>query len=109
MHTENRTPSSTTLLSDEAEQKKTFLLFMKILFKSIEDSEVRDTAKTIVSDCTRRNRQGDPHYTPLIKAIDSRLRHHVGEAQWRRAHMYTQRFVNRETRWQMVFQRVTAV
>jgi hypothetical protein len=87
-----RTPTSP--LSEEAEQKKRFLLFIKILFKSLDqDSEVREVARNIVSDCTRRNRLGDPLYSPLMDAIYRRLRGYVGEARWRRASMYTQHYM----------------
>jgi len=72
-------------------QKKRFLLFIKILFKSLEesaDSETRDQAKEIVADCTRRNRLGDPAYSPLTDAVDRRLRGLVGESYWQRAHAF---------------------
>jgi hypothetical protein len=68
--------------SFEVQQKKRFLLFIKILFKSLgqhAETETRDVAKTIVADCTRRNRLGDPQYVPLMDAIDWRLRGHVGK------------------------------
>jgi hypothetical protein len=86
--------------SFEVQQKKRFLLFIKILFKSLdnEETETKDAAKTIVADCTRRNRLGDPQYVPLMDAIDRRLRGHVGEVHWRRAHMYMQHYMNRDKR-----------
>ena len=77
-------------------QKRRFLLFIKILFKSLEQAsqfETRDRAREIVSDCTRRNRLGDPAFTPLIDVVDHRLRRYVGEAQWRRAHMDMQHYM----------------
>ena len=86
--------------SFEVQQKKRFLLFIKILFKSLgrEETETREVAKTIVADCTRRNRLGDPQYVPLMDAIDRRLRRHVGEVHWRRAHMYMQHYMSRDQR-----------
>ena len=89
------TPSA---LSPDVQQKKKFLLFIKILFKYLDksDPEIRDEAKAIVSDCTRRNRLGDPLYASLMDSIDSRLRGHVGEMHWRRAHMYMQHYAKRE-------------
>ena len=77
-------------------QKRRFLLFIKILFKSLEQAcefETRDRAREIVSDCTRRNRLEDPAFTPLIDVIDQRLRRYVGEAHWRRAHMYMHHYL----------------
>ena len=91
-------------LSLEAEQKKKFLLFIKILIKTLDqsaDPDIRETAKFIISDCTRRNRQGDPKYSPLMDAIDSRLRGHVGEVIWRRAHTFLQHYMRKEERARM--------
>lgn len=79
-------------------QKKRFLLFIKILFKSLEQAselETRDKAKQIIADCTRRNRLGDPAFMPLMDAVDQRLRGHVGETHWRRAHVYMQLYIKR--------------
>jgi hypothetical protein len=84
--------------TEAALQKKRFLLFVKILFKSLEqsaDSETREKAKEIVSDCTRRNRLGDPAFTPLMEAVDRLLRGKVGEPHWRRAHVYMQHYLRR--------------
>ena len=82
-------------------QKKRFLLFVKILFKSLDQSnettsEIRENAKMIIADCTRRNRLGDPDFDPLMDAVDRRLRRHVGEVHWRKAHMYMQHYIRRE-------------
>jgi hypothetical protein len=77
-------------------QKRRFLLFIKILFKTLEQAsefDTRDKARDIVTDCTRRNRLGDPAFTPLIDVVDQRLRRHVGEAHWRRAHLYMQHYM----------------
>lgn len=90
----------TSHLPSEHAQKKRFALFVKILFKQLdrseESAELREVAKNIVLDCTRRNRLGDPDYKPLMDAVDRRLRHHVGEAHWRRAHLYMQQYMHRE-------------
>jgi len=92
--------ASTQRVQQETIQKKRFLLFIRILFKSLdqseEDSELREIAKNIVSDCTRRNRLGDPECKPLMDAVDKRLRRHVGETHWRRAHLYMQHYMRRE-------------
>jgi hypothetical protein len=92
--------STSNVLTQANLQKKRFLLFIKILFKSLdqteESSEVKEIAKNIVADCTRRNRLGDPDYKPLMDAVDRRLRTHVGETHWRRAHLYMQHYMRRE-------------
>ena len=100
VHSSSNSTSTNSSNSLDVQQKKRFLLFIKILFKSLEQAppELRDVAKAIVSDCTRRNRLGDPSYVPLMDAIDRRLRGHVGEVHWRRAHMYMQHFMKREVR-----------
>jgi hypothetical protein len=101
----NTSTSSTTRMAGASitpntEQKKRFLLFVKILFKSLdqsnETSELRENAKSIIADCTRRNRLGDPEYDPLMDAVDRRLRRHVGEVHWRKAHVYMQHYIRRE-------------
>jgi hypothetical protein len=98
------TPNNRTMmmpiLSQDNSQKKRFAVFVKILFKELgrsEDrAELREMAKTIVLDCTRRNRLGDPAYRPLMDAIDRRLRRHVGESHWRRAHLYLQHYMKQD-------------
>jgi hypothetical protein len=70
-------------------QRQMFLIFIKILFKCLDQQanrpEVRDKAKKIVALCTQRNRMGDPAFTPLMEAVEKRLRGFVGEVLWRRA------------------------
>jgi hypothetical protein len=86
------------IMTETLLQKKRFLLFVKILFKSLEqsaDSETRETAKQIVFDCTLRNRLGDPAFTPLMDAVDQHLRGKVGESHWRRAHVYMRHYLRR--------------
>jgi hypothetical protein len=71
--------------------REQFLLFVKILFKCLDrsDKNLRQKAKAIVSECTRRNRLGDSKYTPLSEAVERRLRLIVGEPYWSRAKAYT--------------------
>lgn len=81
-------------------QKRRFAVFVKILFRELDRSEdraeLRDIAKSIVLDCTHRNRLGDPAYQPLMEAVDQRLRRHVGEVYWRRAHLYLQHYMKQD-------------
>lgn len=46
---------------------------------------IRRRAKSIIADCTYRNRMGHPEYMPLQDAIELRLRQLVGEIHWSRA------------------------
>ena len=69
-------------------EREQFVVFVKILFKCIEQSDdqnLRLKAKAIVNECTRRNRMGDSNYTPLQDAVERRLKKIVGELYWARA------------------------
>lgn len=80
-------------------QRTRFLVFMKILFKVLEqanDYELRNQAKSIVAECTRRNRLGDPGFVPLIGAVDKRLRRLVGESRWKRASILLRHFAAKQ-------------
>jgi len=68
-------------------ERETFLLFIKILFKLLEDDpSTRSRAEHIVTQCRRRNQNGDPSFQPLMKVVEGHLRHLVGEHRWRRVH-----------------------
>lgn len=43
--------------------------------------------KSVVAECTLRNRQGDVDYTPLQPAVERRLRQSLGEIHWARAEL----------------------
>jgi hypothetical protein len=80
--------------------RERFLVFIKILFKLLDQAnepEVRLRAKTIVAECTRRNRLGDPNFSPLMEAVERRLRGFVGEVLWRRALLLLRHFVAKRT------------
>jgi len=71
-------------------ERENFLLFIKILFKVLEednDASARSRAQRIVMECRRRNQQGDPNYTPLMDGVERHLRAFVGEVKWRRSHL----------------------
>lgn len=81
-------------------QRARFLIFMKILFKCLEQAhefELRDQAKQIVAECTRRNRNGDPNFTPLMDAVERRLRRLVGEAHWKKSSMLLRYFAAKQS------------
>ena len=78
-------PRSTAVVVEERRQ---FLVFIKILFKCLDQAngpKIRDKAKKIVAECTKRNRQGDPNFHPLLQAVEFRLRRFVGEIPWRKS------------------------
>jgi hypothetical protein len=77
-------------------ERENFLLFIKILFKLLEednDPPTRSRAQRIVMECRRRNQQGDPNYTPLMDGIERHLRVFVGEAKWRRSHLLLHHYI----------------
>jgi hypothetical protein len=91
-------PRSPAPPSHAISQREHFLIFIKILFKCLDQAnepEVRNNAKKIVSECTRKNRQGDSNFTPLMEAVEKRLRGFVGEVQWRRALLLLRHCVNK--------------
>jgi hypothetical protein len=53
---------------------------------------LHDQAKFIVLYCTKRNRMGDSRCTPLVDALELRLKELVGESHWRFAETETQRY-----------------
>ena len=68
-------------------QRTRLLVFIKIILKCLdyEDPSLHLEAKQIVSDCTRKNRDGVPGYDSLSDAITRQLRVAVGEVHWNRA------------------------
>ena len=71
--------------------REQFLIFTRILFKCLDDhpsSSIKRRVKTIIVECTKRNRAGDPDYHPLIDAVQARLRHIIGEVHWHKAEEY---------------------
>jgi hypothetical protein len=91
-------PPSPAPPSQAVAQREHFLIFIKILFKCLDQAnepDARDKAKKIVAECTRRNRQGDSNFTPLMEAVEKRLRGFVGEVQWGRALLLLRHYVNK--------------
>lgn len=91
-------PPSPAPPSQAMSNREHFLILIKILFKCLDQAnepELRNKAKQIVAECTRRNRQGDSNFTPLMEAVEKRLRGFVGEVQWRRALLLFRHYVNK--------------
>jgi hypothetical protein len=84
--------------SPVVQERENFLLFIKILFKILEDAhepDVKSKAQRIVMDCKRRSQQGDPNFSPLMDALERRLRGFVGELKWRRAHLFLSHYIEK--------------
>lgn len=63
------------------------LIFIKIILRCLDsdDPSLHLKAKKIVTDCTRKNREGIQGYYPLTDVITRQLRMTVGEVHWNRA------------------------
>ena len=95
----NNVNSSSKPAPVSKKSQKDFLLFIKILLKCLSATQnhvLKDRTKAIVSECTKRNRLGDPAYMPLQKAVEIRLRPLVGENLWTRAQNYVQSYHNKQ-------------
>eukprot|EP00934_Nitzschia_sp_Nitz4_P008730 Nitzschia sp. Nitz4//scaffold77_size91520//58861//59454//NITZ4_004897-RA/size91520-processed-gene-0.114-mRNA-1//-1//CDS//3329558012//8720//frame0 len=65
-----------------------FLVLLNLLFKSLDQAgkpALSEKAKKLVAECTRRNRLGDPKFTPLMDVMERRLHRLVGDAHWSEA------------------------
>jgi hypothetical protein len=83
-----RIPESSQVRSSMyANKRMRLLIFIKIILKCLDsdDPSLHLKAKKIVTDCTRRNREGVPGYNPLADVITRQLRITVGEVHWERA------------------------
>jgi hypothetical protein len=89
----------------ESASREEFLIFIKILFKVLDQAQeihTRNRAKKLVAECTRKNRQGDPLYMPLMDAVQKRLRLFVGEAHWRKSMLLLRHYCPQRQRRQAV-------
>jgi hypothetical protein len=73
-----------------------FVLFVKVLFKLIDDKLLRDQAKWIIASCIRQQKRGTSKYTSLMRAIELPLRGLVGDSVWLCAYHYTELYQNRK-------------
>ena len=63
-------------------ERERVLLFVKVLLRFLECSnnkKLKKQAKAIVFLCVRRNRMGDPNFTPLKHAVEDHLHTIVGD------------------------------
>jgi hypothetical protein len=90
--TRKRAPSGTSQAKTnrpKLSSKMRLMVFIKIILKCLEtddpDPSVRLNAKRVIAECTKKNREGHPDYTPLEEAIERRLRFAVDDCHWNRA------------------------
>jgi hypothetical protein len=94
----HRLPIASSRRRPLSEAEETVLL-VKIIMKCVDkagDHTLKNQVKSIVADCTRRNRMGDPAYTPLRDACKVRLRRTVGELHWSRVQLLYNRYCIRQ-------------
>jgi hypothetical protein len=78
-------------------EREVFLIFIKVLFKCMErydDMQLRQRAKAIVLECTKRNRYGDPTFSSLQDVVERCLKNIVGDTCWNKARVFTGAFCN---------------
>ena len=90
----------TTTPSLVMQERENFLIFIKILFKILDDNSTKEPhtkakAKHIVLECRRRNTLGDPNYTPLMDAVEIRLKRFIGESIWMKAHILLHHYITK--------------
>jgi hypothetical protein len=86
-----QTPNSSDLGARNPRQRRDFLLFVRVLIKCIEQSrnyKLTLQTKALVAECVKRNRMGDPHFSPLQDSMEIRLRGLVGPNYWHQAKDY---------------------
>ena len=79
-------------------ERENFLVFIKILFKILEEAHEPQTkarAQRIVVECRRRSRSGDPNYNPMMDVLEKHLRGFVGETKWRKAHLFLHHYIHK--------------
>jgi len=90
--TASSNPAATALQEDSNTfvriERETFLLFVKVLFKVLEDDpRLKTQARNLVLQCRRRSQRGDPAFQPLMGVVERHLRILVGERKWRQVHL----------------------
>jgi hypothetical protein len=75
-----------------------FALFLKVLLHCLERSKeyvLLEKARLVVMNCTRGYKTGDPNFSPLVEAIEIRLKKLVGDRIWKQAREYTRFYIAR--------------
>lgn len=86
------------------EDRRIFLMFIHTLFKCMkkfnsakQEEELLSKAKTIINECTKKNRAGVPNYSPLSEVISSRLKSLDGmQVYWDQAEKYVLKYHSRK-------------
>ena len=83
----------------QSSRRMRLLIFTKIILKCLDfEPSLHLEAKQIISDCTRKNREGFPGYDPLADVISRQLRIAVGEVHWNRAEGLMEHYIKTRQR-----------
>lgn len=103
IHTSFAATSNMNLNNDNRirrrQERTIFLMFLKILLKSIEQSGDRvlsQQVRSVILTCTKRNRMGDPHFSPMENVLEEYIRQIVGELNWQKAKNYQRVYLTKK-------------
>lgn len=96
MQVSHRSNASSSVHSSK---RTRLLVFVKIILKCLDsdDPSLHLEAKQIITECTRKNREGIPGYDSLADAITRQLRIAVGEVHWNRAESLMSHYLKTRT------------
>jgi hypothetical protein len=82
----------------QSKQRAKFIIFINALFKYLEicSPDLVRQAKRVVMECTKRNRMGDPNFSPLKNAVVFNVRRCIGEMHWFRANCFFRAYVREQ-------------
>jgi hypothetical protein len=95
---ENGKLRARTSLPKQFTSREELLAFVRIVFAYLEhshDNMLRERARTVIFNCVRRHRVGNPKYRNLQFAVVRDLRPLVGEAYWADAKYYLRSYYAR--------------
>lgn len=81
------------------DERVEFALFLKVLLRCLEKSKqyvLLQQARMAVMTCTNGYKMGNPSFSPLIDAIEIRLKKLVGDSIWTQARNYTKFYLRRK-------------
>ena len=83
----------------QSSRRMRLLIFTKIILKCLDyEPSLHLEAKQIITDCTKKNREGFPGYDPLADVISRQLRIAVGEVHWNRAEGLMEHYIKTRQR-----------